>query len=48
MNNQPFYEYTTTNLLDGFSKRGVMGNFAFVIIDEQTRHILFFSGGDSD
>jgi hypothetical protein len=42
------HEYSTTNLLDGFSKRGITGNFAFVIIDEQTRQILFFSGGDCE
>ena len=29
-------------------ERGITGDFAFVIIDEQTRQILFFSGGDCD
>jgi hypothetical protein len=42
------YEYTTTNLLDGFGSGGILENFSFVIIDEQTRRILFFSGGDCD
>jgi len=42
------HEYSSTNPLDGFSKRGLTGNFAFVIIDEQTRQILFFCGGDCD
>lgn len=42
------HEYSTTNLLDGFGKGGILENFAFVIIDEQTRQILFFSGGDWD
>ena len=42
------HEYSLTSPLDGFSKRGLTGNFAFVIIDEQTRQILFFCGGDCD
>jgi hypothetical protein len=42
------HEYSSTNPLDGFSKRGLTGNFAFVIIDEQTRQILFFCGGVCD
>jgi hypothetical protein len=42
------YEYLPTNQLDEFGSGGLFGNFAFVIIDEETRHILFFSGGDSD
>jgi len=42
------HEYMTTNLHDGFCSGGILENFAFVIIDEQTRHILFFSGGDCD
>jgi len=42
------HEYSTTNPLDGFGSGGILGNFAFVIIDEQTRQILFFSGGDCD
>ena len=42
------HEYSTTNLLDGFRICGITGDFAFVIIDEQTRQILFFRGGISD
>jgi hypothetical protein len=47
-NRAQIHEYSTTNRLDGFGSGGILGNFAFVIIDEQTRQILFFSGGDCD
>jgi hypothetical protein len=41
-------EYTTSDALDDFGSGGIVGNFAFVIIDENQNRCLFLSGGDCD
>ena len=43
-----FFEYTTKEYLDGFGTGGIVGNFAFVILNESQRRCMMFSGGDCD
>jgi hypothetical protein len=43
-----FFEYTTKEKLDGFGTGGIIGNFAFVILDESQQRCMMFSGGDCD
>jgi hypothetical protein len=42
------FEYSTSEALDGFGTGGIIGNFAFVILAENLRRCLMFSGGDCD
>ena len=43
-----FFEYITEERLDGFGAGGIIGNFAFVILNESQQRCLMFSGGDCD
>ncbi|HEY9403361.1 MAG TPA: hypothetical protein VIQ24_11910 [Pyrinomonadaceae bacterium] len=43
-----FFEYITKESLDGFGTGGIIGNFAFVILDESQQRCMMFSGGDCD
>jgi hypothetical protein len=42
------FEYTTSESLDSFAHGGIIGNFAFVILDEQQHRCLLLGGGDCD
>jgi hypothetical protein len=42
------YEYIAMNPDDRFGKGGILGNFAFVIVDQESQHVLFFKAGQCD
>jgi hypothetical protein len=41
-------EYIAMNPDDRFGRGGILGNFAFVIVDRESQHVLFFDAGQSD
>jgi hypothetical protein len=43
-----FFEYLPSDHLDEFGKGGIIGNFAFVILNDSQRRCLMWSGGDCD
>jgi len=42
------FEYYTSETRDEFGKRGIAGNFAFVILNETQKRCLFVAAGDCD
>jgi hypothetical protein len=41
-------EYIAMNRDDIFGSSGILDNFAFVIVDRESQHVLFFNAGQSD
>lgn len=41
-------EYIAMNPDDRFGRSGILDNFAFVIVDRESQHVLFFDAGQSD